>query len=218
MTADSDRGYHDGTWHYISALADDCEACNLHQAGPLALAAQDAVSLIAPGESFSAESTRGLSTHGSQRTGTATSSLVDTPKLGGAKQPASSRFGRQTPDPTPGSSPRGPSDFQDVGMSLQRSSRNDLRAIRCVPGAESYGWPMLAAFMLPDYKIALQARLGLRPSDPSCWHLLCCWLQVVNSIMCVSARDAGVVLSRITPHCGHNVERCHKRLIMPPCD
>ncbi len=109
---------------------------NLHQAGALAVATQDAVSILAPGERFSADSTHGLSTHGSQRTGTATSSLVETPKLGGGSQPASSRFGRQTPDPTPGSSPRGPSDFQDVGMSLQRSSRNDLRAMRCVLSGE----------------------------------------------------------------------------------
>ena len=110
------------------------EVCSPTQAGALAPDAQDAASMFAPGERLSADSTGMPSTRGSQRTGTAPSSLVETPKLGGGSQPASSSFGRQTPDPTPGSSPRGPSDFQDVGMSLQRSSRNDLRAMRCVQG------------------------------------------------------------------------------------
>ena len=110
------------------------------QAGALAPAVQDSIaSMFPPGERLSSDSTRGLSTQSSRKGGTAASSLVETPVSGRAgQQPTSARGlgGGQTPERTPGSSPRAPSEFQDAGMSLQRASRNDLRTLRCVPGRE----------------------------------------------------------------------------------
>ena len=56
-------------------------------------------------------------------------SLAETPLSVGASQAAAFKAG-QTLERTPGSSPRALSEFQDVGASLQRPSRSDLRTLR----------------------------------------------------------------------------------------
>ena len=85
---------------------------------------QEGPDVFPGGDGLTTDSTRLLSMRSLDRAATA-SSLAETPMAAGVGAHADGRHDR-----TPGESPRAGSDMQDVGGSLLRRSRNDLRAAR----------------------------------------------------------------------------------------